>query len=334
MVLFKSLFENIGILEIWLIGNLTKDRKIFHSTIIEANGGPITFSLPWLLIWAPDAVFHIFCSGPKSSISHLPNKPNIHIHLQEDQHISFFELDYQYDQRRLRLLELPDPIMPELINDSGLHSIPDIIIFCPVFNEVKESLILTLRQKYPTTVIVLDVQGFTRQIAADKTILLNSWIPSSTFLSSLDIIKISNDEITSNKIWKVLASNHNTHIILTAGEHGSLLYSTPEIKNRYGFCPPSPMKENPSDPTGAGDVFLAFVALGNYLTKDIIFAMTFSTIITKFHLSGMKTYNLGQSGYENLHEFITLAQNDFDKISQWKWVTKTHLDENPWEKIK
>ena len=334
MISFKEILTNIRTLELWLIGNLTKDRRIFPTTLIETGGGPITFTLPWLLLWVPHVNVQIFCSGPKGSVQHLPKGSNVHIHLQEDPHTAVFELDYRHVPRQLRLLESPSPLQPELFTTQNPVPPPDVIIFCPVFNEISEALVILLKQRYPAALTVLDGQGFTRRVAANNSIALNTWIPSSTFLASLDILTLSNDEITSNKIWKVLTTSQHTNIILTAGERGSLLYSSAEIKDVYGICPPSPIMEKPVDPTGAGDVFLAFVGVGYFSTKNIVISMAFSTILTKFHLAGIKLDKLFLSDDKTFQELIDAAQNDFDQILHWKWMPKTYLDKNPWEDVK
>jgi sugar/nucleoside kinase (ribokinase family) len=178
-----------------------------------------------------------------------------------------FRIGYYHGSRRLWLLHSGQPVESTWKGGrvDGLH-------LGPVFNEVSESLVRSLRRK--TGFMSLDIQGLVRKVNRLGEVQVLRRNLSST-LRLCDMVKASIDEAT----YQTSAQDHRhvadrflsmgpKYAIITLGVKGSLL----GIRNDRRLLIPAFPDKRIRDPTGAGDVY-AGAWLSSYLrTKDPVWA--------------------------------------------------------------
>lgn len=178
-----------------------------------------------------------------------------------------FRIGYHHGSRRLWVIEAGRSVKITWKGDrvEGLH-------LGPVFDEISESLIHSLRKK--CGFMSMDIQGLVRKVnrSTEVHVFRRNLDP---VLRMCDMIKASIDEAklqTSLRdhraiLAKFLAKGPK-FAILTLGAKGSLL----GIRNYEKFLIPAFPDKGIKDPTGAGDVY-AGAWLTSYLrTKDPIWA--------------------------------------------------------------
>ena len=178
-----------------------------------------------------------------------------------------FRIGYDHGSRRLWLLHAGRNIESTWKGGrvEGLH-------LGPVFNEVSESLVRSLRKK--CGFMSLDIQGLVRKVNRPGEVQVARRNLDSV-LGICDLVKASIDEA------KFQTSSRNHHVILdrflakgpkyaviTLGAKGSIL----GMRNNGRFLIPAFPEKRIKDPTGAGDVF-AGAWLSTYLsTEDPVWA--------------------------------------------------------------
>ena len=178
-----------------------------------------------------------------------------------------FRIGYHRGTRRLWLLHAGRSVESTWIGGrvEGLH-------LGPVFNEISESLVRSLRKK--CGFMSLDIQGLVRKVnrSGEVQVLRRNL---DSVLRMCDLVKASLDEAkfqTSSRHHQVILDRFLTkgpkYAIITLGAKGSLL----GIRNSKKFLIPAFPDKSIKDPTGAGDVY-AGAWLTSYLrTKDPVWA--------------------------------------------------------------
>jgi len=178
-----------------------------------------------------------------------------------------FRIGYSHGSRRLWLLHSGRPVGSTWKGGrvDGLH-------LGPVFNEVSESLVRSLRRR--SGFMSLDIQGLVRKVNrfGEVQILRRNLEP---VLRLCDLVKASIDEAksqTSSRDLRHVADRFLAmgpkYAIITLGAKGSLL----SIRNNRKLLIPAFPDRKIKDPTGAGDVY-AGAWLSSYLrTKDPVWA--------------------------------------------------------------
>jgi sugar/nucleoside kinase (ribokinase family) len=178
-----------------------------------------------------------------------------------------FRIGYDHGSRRLWLLHAGRSVESTWIGGrvEGLH-------LGPVFNEISESLVRSLRKK--CGFMSLDIQGLVRKVnrSGEVQVLRRNL---DSVLRMCDLVKASLDEAKSKNssrdhqvILDRFLAKGPKYAIITLGAKGSLL----GIRNSKKFLIPAFPDKSIKDPTGAGDVY-AGAWLTSYLrTKDPVWA--------------------------------------------------------------
>lgn len=178
-----------------------------------------------------------------------------------------FRISYRHGSRRLWLLHA-GPSVGSIWKGSrveGGH-------LGPVFNEVSESLVGSLRKK--CGFMSLDIQGFVRKVSRSGEVHVFRRSLESV-LRRCDLVKTSIEEaklLTASRDHQVILDRFLAKgpdfAVLTLGAKGSLL----GIRNFKKFIIPAFPDKSIKDPTGAGDVY-AGGWLASYLrTRDPVWA--------------------------------------------------------------
>jgi len=178
-----------------------------------------------------------------------------------------FRIGYFHGSRRLLLLHPGRRVESNWKRGQveGLH-------LGPVFDEISESLVHSLRKK--CGFMSIDIQGLVRKVNpfGEVQVLRRNLDP---LLRICDLVKASMDEAkfqTSSRHHQVILDRFLTkgpkYAIITLGAKGSLL----GIRNNQKLLIPAFPDRSIKDPTGAGDVY-AGAWLSSYLrTKDPVWA--------------------------------------------------------------
>ena len=178
-----------------------------------------------------------------------------------------FRISYHHGSRRLWQLHAGRSVELSWRGGwvEGLH-------LGPVFNEISESLVRSLRKK--CGFMSLDIQGLVRKVSPSGEVQVSRHNLDSV-LRMCDLVKASIDEArlqTSSQDHQVILDRFLAkgpkYVILTLGAKGSVL----GVRNYEKFVIPAFPVRSIKDPTGAGDVY-AGAWLTSYLrTKDPVWA--------------------------------------------------------------
>jgi sugar/nucleoside kinase (ribokinase family) len=178
-----------------------------------------------------------------------------------------FRIGYFHGSRRLWLIHPGRRVEPHWKRGrvEGLH-------LGPVFNEISESLVHSLRRK--CGFMSVDIQGLVRKVnrSGEVHVLRRNLDP---VLKICDLVKASMDEAkfqTSSRDHQVILDRFLAkgpkYAIITLGAEGSLL----GIRNDRKLLIPAFPDKGVKDPTGAGDVY-AGAWLSSFLrTRDPVWA--------------------------------------------------------------
>jgi sugar/nucleoside kinase (ribokinase family) len=216
-----------------------------------------------------------------------------------------FRIIYDRGSRRLWLASPGHPI--ESIwrgsHVQGVH-------MGPVFNEISQSLVHSLRKK--SSFLSLDIQGLVRRVNrfGEVQVLRRNIDP---VLKLCDLVKASVDEarfqtssVNHRRILDRILAKGPKYAIVTLGSKGSLL----GIRNDRRFRIPAFPVRGIKDPTGAGDVY-AGAWLCSYLsTKDPVWAAAVGsafgslasqkTGLSKFRLSRRELFRCASWVYNHV----------------------------------
>jgi len=166
-----------------------------------------------------------------------------------------FHLEYyESGDRKLNLLGVADPIsyFPEKYLDSSY------IVVGPILGEISLDLLIDIRSKTKAKMF-LDPQGFVRKIQGEKAVRVSN--PQiKEVVGNIDIVKPNEYEAEImtgfdpykdiDKVCETLYSWGPEIVIVTLGEHGSVIYNGSEMLKLPAY------KTFAKDPTGAGDTYM------------------------------------------------------------------------------
>ncbi len=162
-----------------------------------------------------------------------------------------FRINYVHGSRTLSLLQ-PGERMTYPWRGSRIHGVH----LGPVFNEISESLVRSLRRH--CKLLSLDIQGLVRQADSNGPVRTVRRQLRDT-LKLCDLVKGSADEVKVQMLSRDpleaidrLLSVGPEYAVATLGTKGSLL----GIRGRGKFLIPAFPEPHAVDPTGAGDVFV------------------------------------------------------------------------------
>ena len=181
----------------------------------------------------------------------------------------------------------------------------------PIYREISEETVVSLKKIYPNSFIACDPQGWCREkdLDSDK-IILSEWFPKKELLSAVQLIKISIEDI-KKKTFQSLTDYIKTFIdrkvilVVTGGKNGSVCF-VPKQTDNFIECFYCPVKEvsNIIDTTGAGDVWLVTFTLMYYLTKNVKRSLSSASILSSLKIQS-----------EGLH-FKSIDQKQLDQLTQ------------------
>jgi 1D-myo-inositol 3-kinase len=166
------------------------------------------------------------------------------VELQADARTTAFEERYLGQQRHTRLLHRAGPV-------EALLPAADVVLLCPVAAEVPTSM-LAVR---PARLLAAGLQGWLRAFAQDGTSAPRA-LHDARLFSGCHLVCFSAEDVEGLGPETLDALRASVPVVaVTLGDAGARLYS-----GRKGWHIP-PLKVQAVDPTGAGDVFLATLAL-------------------------------------------------------------------------
>lgn len=249
---------------ITVVGTITKDIIHFSNNKLEVYGGA-----PWFAVGIlrnKDVNLNIITNvGIDFSLSQIPAKIRrgsfISVNTPKTTHIDVYP-----EKKGVpgKVVDFTGAIKKDNFGDG------DIAIISPLFNEVSLDVLKILRGK--NKIVILDIQGFTRQ-KFKQNLFLNDMQKKDPknlkqICNQVDLLKCSDNEfnillkdkkIISEKL-KLIHSWGVEHVIITKGKDGCLLSSQNREVKEY--------KTNNKiikNTVGAGDKFLILV--GFYLLK-------------------------------------------------------------------
>jgi len=175
--------------------------------------------------------------------------------IQESKETGGFHLVYfESGDRKLNLLSIADPIkyFPEKYLESSY------IVVGPILGEISLDLLRDIRSRSKAKMF-LDPQGFVRRVQGDKAVRVKN--PQiRDVVENIDIVKPNEYEAQImtgfdpyaeiDKVCETLYSWGPEIVIVTLGEHGSVIYNGSEMLKLPAY------KTFAKDPTGAGDTYM------------------------------------------------------------------------------
>lgn len=313
-------------INICIIGNPTIDLIQIDGIETKSFGGTITFILPWITTILPYSRIEIFCSGPKNCLDHLKNLKNVTTHIQKSEKLAEFKLIYHNQSRQLIISQEPEKIKFEFFLQNRPRYKPDLILICPIFNEISNEFLSNLKNMYADSLISIQAQGFVRSKNLENQIKITDWKPSKNLFETSNIFVISLEEITKN-MFDFLFQFPQIHRIITMGAKGAVILSENAlIKDNILIDAFSIESSKKINPTGAGDVFFVCTTISYFFTRKIEQSTIFGNLMAKFHLENqLKILNSSQNKifYKKLNEFTEL--DDIYNSTDYKSISYSEL---------
>lgn len=196
--------------------------------------------------------------------------------IQDSRETGGFHLEYyESGDRKLNLLGVADPItyFPEKYLDASY------IVVGPILGEISLELLADIRSRTDAK-LFLDPQGFVRKIQDGKAVRTEN--PQiKDVVGNIDIVKPNEYEAKImtgydpyddiGKVCETLYSWGPDIVIVTLGEHGSVIYDGSERIQLPAY------KTFAKDPTGAGDTYMGGFIFEQGNNKDLFEAALFAT---------------------------------------------------------
>ncbi|MHA1983612.1 MAG: hypothetical protein ACW967_04590 [Candidatus Hodarchaeales archaeon] len=284
-MLLNNFKEKVGEkLNICVIGNPTLDTIEIDKQIINSRGGAITFILPWIKNFIPDSNIHVYCSGPPNCLDHLSFLNNIITHIQLSKVLTEFRLLYNGQYRQLELMHEPQQISFEFFLANKPENEPNLIIICPIYNEIENEFVSKIKKHYPKSIISVQAQGFVRTKNENNRIIIKDWKPREAFFKAIDVFVISHEELTK-KLFELMTKFKKINRIITLGSKGATILSGNSLSEDNVIFAAFPIRnDNKINPTGVGDVFFICTTLKFFLTGNMKNSIVFGNLMAKFHL--------------------------------------------------
>ncbi|MHA1992304.1 MAG: hypothetical protein ACW981_09090 [Candidatus Hodarchaeales archaeon] len=294
-------------LNICIIGNSTLDTIEIDKQIINSRGGAISFVIPWITKLYPNSIINIYSSGPKNCLDHLIFLKNIITHIKPSKDLTEFRLLYNGQSRQLELMQVSQQISFEFFLANKPENEPNLILFCPIYNEIESGFVSKIKKLYPRSLISVQAQGFVRTKNEKNRIIIKNWKPGKTFFKAIDIFIISQVELTQN-FFELMSKFKQINRIITLGSKGATLLSGNSLSEDNLLFAAFPIEnDHKINPTGAGDVFFICTTLNFLLTKNMEKSIVFGNFMAKFHIENQindKNYLQSLIKNEILEQYI------------------------------
>jgi sugar/nucleoside kinase (ribokinase family) len=291
-----------------VIGGFTLDENIYRGVVRRGVGGPPHFICDALSRFDDVSLYIVSVVGrdfPSDYLRRICGDSVVCMIRRVGENNIRFKNIYLDDQHRLQYVEGGgyNIVVDDVISDLGDC---DYIIVSTVLDELDLFTLMRLRR---FNNVIMDPQGFLRRLVDGRVVLRPVDLK---YLSNWYIIKFSLDEYGVLKgdlepptLFRVLSPGKMS--ILTMGVQGSIAYLN---KNFYYIPAYSPSVEK--DPTGAGDIFVAYLTYALGKGYDDFDALSFSSIATSLYLDGEV---VGLEDIPNLVYDIRMRIKSLDEIS-------------------
>ncbi len=266
-----------------VVGNVTIDEIYVDGRFVKTSiGGGVYYSSKILKIM--DITPALLCNSTHVQRKILESEGFSEIYGLETTKPPLFKLDYMGKERFLQLLS-PGTVIPDSLFPSSRYNL---VIINPVYHDVGLSLVKKARCY--ADYIALDIQGLVRTVDDDSKISLEYNETAWEYVELADIIhadyKEANTLTNMDSISKTIDYLYEKHSkdkiwIITYGENPIVVIASRKI---YTIDPPTISKV--VDETGAGDTFLATMAIYYVLTQDLKLAIRKSLKIIALKLKG------------------------------------------------
>ncbi|MCB0212609.1 MAG: hypothetical protein KDJ52_24915 [Anaerolineae bacterium] len=244
-----------------LIGHVTKDvlpnGEFMH-------GGTVTYGsvVAKKMGWKP-----IVVTAASPNFSPLPFLADIDWHILPSADTTTFCNTYDTEGNRQQIIgPIARSIRPDDIPFAYLSA--PIVHLCPLNEEVPTSM----PSRFEESLVITTPQGWMRQWDAQGRVSRKEWDDADKLLPNVNAAVISIEDIEGNwsiaEQWAVLAPV----LIVTQGAEGCTIFSDGQRQQ----VPPRPAQ--PTDPTGAGDVFATAFAIRLEESHDLWEAARFANV--------------------------------------------------------
>ncbi|WFO76201.1 hypothetical protein J4526_05050 [Desulfurococcaceae archaeon MEX13E-LK6-19] len=267
-----------------VVGNVTIDEIYVDGSFVKTSiGGGVYYSSKILKIM--DITPALLCNSTHVQRKILESEGFNEIYGLETTKPPLFRLDYTEKERFLQLLS-PGTVIPDTLFPSSRYNL---VIINPVYHDVDLSLMKKARCY--ADYIALDIQGLVRTVDDNSRISLKYNEIAWEYVELADIIHADYKEASTlanidsiSKTIDYLCEKHSKDKmwIITYGENPIVIIVSKKI---YTVDPPAINKI--VDETGAGDTFLATMAIYYVLTHDLELAIRKSLEIIALKLRGV-----------------------------------------------
>ncbi len=272
-------FESVSLIEkIQIIGHVCHDKikedYVLGGTASYASIMATKLSRKVCLTtsYGPDFSFHAYFKSINVDISCIPSART-----------TIFENIYHQGFRTQYLHQKASDIDV----DSGLlHDDADVILLCPIANEVNITGLDTSMHK---GLLAATIQGWLRTFEVDGRVTVR--LPDLSLMKGLDIILLSDDDINGFPECIDILKGLVPLVVMTRGDKGVDVF----YKNKRINFPAIPT--NPVDLTGAGDIFSVAFLCAYARDRNISTAVSFGQSAASLSIEGK-----GISAIPNLND--------------------------------
>ncbi len=271
-----------------IIGPLTRDTILRDGLKYHTTGGAVYYQAAVLSKLEVDVTAIITLSYEDKELLNAFSSNVEVIPLFFDQTMEFKNIYPDIDpNHRVQKANVPNnPVKPEnLPKNIGNY---DAVILCPL--SPSDIPIETI--KYISTFnipIYLGAQGYLRQLDHDK-VVLKPWHGFQNFLKYIQMVFIDEAEAKVimdrkkhelNIIGKQLALFGPEEVIITRGDRGAMIYSSP---NKHTYKIPAFPPKQTMDPTGLGDTYMAAYVIKRMEKSDPETCGLFASMVSTMKL--------------------------------------------------
>ena len=250
-----------------LIGTATKDLQTNGNYTI---GGTVTYATVIVkkLGWQP-----VIVTAVNSAFKPIPYLRDVTWHQLPSPETTTFRNEYDEQGNRHQTIgpigrAITAAEIPEACRKAT------IVHLCPLAQEIKPDI----ANIFSAQLLGATPQGWMRRWDAQGRVSLGDWYGAEEILPRINVAVISIEDVEGN--WHIAenwASQTET-LIVTEGEAGCTIFNQ---GNRISV-PPRPSQ--PTDPTGAGDVFAAAFFIHYYETKNLWQSARFANVVASMSI--------------------------------------------------
>lgn len=274
--------ENINYL---LVGHLAKDLPPKNLKRHKLGGGVLYSGAAAKVLGAKVGVITSYPKELNKEVLQHPFFKNAVIKNIPSRRATTFRNLYE-DQKRIQYLyDTAVPITTAGFLTTGLgkqYFKPSIVHLAPIAREID----LNLMDKVKADFFGASLQGWLRKRDSNDRVHYCAWPDYKLFLPKLDAAVLSEEDSDHNIALVKEFAKHTKVLVLTRGKNGCLVFSKGKKKE---FKPKKIL--NPTNTTGAGDVFAAGFFTRFFQTKNPFTSADFANKLAAFHL---------EKGIENL----------------------------------